>query len=61
VHLATAVTRNNKSPISAHAFIMLIVDLKRQLNQAICLMHAHVRGWITVLGFKQQNQVSFGK
>ena len=28
MHLATAVTRNNKSPISAHAFIVLIVDLK---------------------------------
>jgi hypothetical protein len=34
VHLATAVLRNNKLPISAHAFIMLIVDLKRQLNQS---------------------------
>jgi len=28
VHLATAVMQNKKSPISAHAFIVLIVDLK---------------------------------
>jgi hypothetical protein len=28
VHLATAVMRNNKLPISANAFVKLIVDLK---------------------------------
>ena len=68
MHLATAVTRNNKSPISAHAFIVLIVDLKRQLNrsratdqQAICLTNARVHAWIPVSGFKQQRKVSFDK
>ena len=34
VHLATAVMRNNQMPISAHAFIVLIVDLKQQLNRS---------------------------
>ena len=68
MHLATAVMRNNKSPISTHAFIVLIVDLKSQLNQsratdqqAICLSHVQVCAWIPVLGFKQQRKVSFDK
>ncbi len=68
MHLATAVTRNKKSPISAHAFIVLIVDLKWQLNrrraidqQAIGLMRVQVRARIPVSGFKQQRKVSFDK